>query len=415
MADAEPLWVFHGERRVGRIDVGSTGRMAFTYDHEWVTSADAFAISVSLPLDEEQQGLTAHRFFVNLLPEGQAREQLARRLGLSVDNDVELLRAVGGECAGALSIVPLDEPPSRSTWDYRRLTEDELSQLAHRGAPLPDGVLDGARLSLAGAQDKLPVWLEHDAVFLPLGGAPSSHILKFPNPTYSHLPDNETLMTLLAARCELPVVDVRRVEYAGTPMALVRRYDRPLLDGRPTRTHQEDLCQAQGIAANRKYEADGGATFAQVYELVRAQVTSPLTDCATLLRWLAFCYLAGNSDGHGKNLSLVYAARSMRLAPIYDLVCTRAYPRVERRLAFAIGGERDPGQIGHRHWNHLAETLDIGGRYVRGIVRTMTDKVENELDAAVGEFKDRYGTRPILQMAPTVIRRQVRRARTMMR
>ena len=37
---------------------------------------------------------------------------------------------------------------------------------------------DGLRLSLAGAQDKLPVVFDGERIGLPLDGTPSSHILK---------------------------------------------------------------------------------------------------------------------------------------------------------------------------------------------------------------------------------------------
>lgn len=40
----------------------------------------------------------------------------------------------------------------------------------------------GTRLSLAGAQDKLPVYLAPDGrLMLPMNGAPSTHILKVPS------------------------------------------------------------------------------------------------------------------------------------------------------------------------------------------------------------------------------------------
>ena len=51
-----------------------------------------------------EQGL-AHRWFANLLPEAGARQALVRRLGV-VDEDIALLAAIGGDCAGALSLLP---------------------------------------------------------------------------------------------------------------------------------------------------------------------------------------------------------------------------------------------------------------------------------------------------------------------
>ena len=76
-----------------------------------------------------------------------------------------------------------------------------------------------------------------------------------------------------------------------------------------------------------------------------------MIDIERLMAWQAFNWLAGNADGHAKNLALLHSGRTIRLAPFYDLVCTRAIPRVDRRLAMGIGGETDPGNIsGASHW-----------------------------------------------------------------
>jgi serine/threonine-protein kinase HipA len=53
--------------------------------------------------------------------------------------------------------------------------EDIVAELPRR--PLMAG-REGLRLSLAGSQPKLPVLIRDSAVALPLGGTPSTHILK---------------------------------------------------------------------------------------------------------------------------------------------------------------------------------------------------------------------------------------------
>ena len=63
------------------------------------------------------------------------------------------------------------------------------------------------RLSLAGAQDKLPVLCHANELFLPQGNLASSHILKFPNRDFKYLPENEVLTMRLAGECGLPVVE----------------------------------------------------------------------------------------------------------------------------------------------------------------------------------------------------------------
>ncbi len=121
------------------------------------------------------------------------------------------------------------------------------------------------------------------------------------------------------------------------------------------RLHQEDFCQALGYGFEKKYQEYGGSTFADCYQLLQDASTDPAIDTQNLLRWQIINVLAGNSDGHAKNLSLLYLQNGgIRLAPFYDLVCTRAIERIDYHLAFDVGGQRDPGQITTKHWESLA-------------------------------------------------------------
>ena len=123
------------------------------------------------------------------------REQIVRDLKLP-DTDFDLLRAIGGECAGALSILPVDRQPS-SERKYHRLSDSDLATLALRRGriDLAWALDERPRLSLAGAQSKCPVLVRDDHYFLPRGEAPSSHILKFELADYRHLPAYESFTT----------------------------------------------------------------------------------------------------------------------------------------------------------------------------------------------------------------------------
>jgi HipA-like protein len=98
------LSVHHAYGRVGLLEQGEGRVFQFTYDEAWLDSPKRFPISLSLPLRGEPHQEAAHPFFSNLLPEGDVRRLLCRRLGISTENDFELLAAIGGECAGALVI-----------------------------------------------------------------------------------------------------------------------------------------------------------------------------------------------------------------------------------------------------------------------------------------------------------------------
>lgn len=221
MTDPDALNVWHEQQLVGVLRRNAAGAVGFRYDPEWI-AAGGFAVSRSLPLAAREfapeAGIAQH-WFANLLPEGAVREHIVRDLKLP-NTDFDLLRAIGGECAGALSTLPVDQRPSGQR-QYRALTENDLSDLAARRGPIYAAwpADERPRLSLAGAQDKCPVLVRDDRYLLPLGSAPSSHILKFELADYRHLPAYETFTTQLAGAIGLPVVDaalrvIGRIRYA---------------------------------------------------------------------------------------------------------------------------------------------------------------------------------------------------------
>lgn len=400
------LCVFYEGRLVGRITPGEGG-MAFAYDRAWLDARDAFAISLSLPLDGAFDDRRAMRFFANLLPEANVRTLVCRRLGISEGNDFALLAAIGGECAGALTILPEGVDPLEQSSEYEVLPRRKLADLAARYEALP--AVDGtgrARLSLAGAQDKLPVKLDGDRILLPLGSSPSTHILKFPNRDYRHLPANEVVVMQLAHAVGLPVVRTKWLAIGDEGLCLVERYDRVQEDDAIRRVHQEDLCQALGVAASSKYEDEGGPSFADVVTLVRDHSVAPLDDVDALVRWLAFDAIVGNADGHAKNLSLV-RREGLRLAPFYDLVCTRSYEALERRLAMSVGGERDPDRLRPAHLEACARALDVKPRLLFATFERMAEAVLDRLGDAIAAAQ--VGESPAIQRMTPQIRKQARR------
>jgi serine/threonine-protein kinase HipA len=412
--DSETLEVFYAARIVGILRRGNDGSFSFTYSRQWIDSPDAFAISLSLPLsDEEHSGGAAQRFFTNLLPEGRMRVLVCRRLGISEENDFELLKAIGGECAGALSLLPPDhEKTIVSQNEYKRLTLPALEKLEKMGSVYPVVAHSGGtRLSLAGAQDKLPVLYKDNKVFLPLGNSPSSHIFKLPNRDFKYLPVNETLMNRTARALGLAVVSTMYFPLNKADSCLVTRYDRRYNPGgQIVRVHQEDFCQALGIAPFKKYEQEGGPSFARCFALVVQYSSNPMTDTGSLLAWLAFNVLCGNSDGHAKNLSLLYGdGNSVQLAPFYDLVCTACYPGLDTRLAMSIGGCSDPGQLRGKHWRLLAEQTGIRYSYLKGIITAMAESLPGTFDTVSAEFRKNFHTSPVIQMIKQIIHQRTRR------
>lgn len=414
ITDDDGLNVWSGQNLLGYLWRNVRGQIGFNYDNEWLNSSNRFPLSITLPLTDKEyvpeDGL-AHRYFANLLPEGGARDQIVRDLKLS-DNDFDLLRAIGGECAGAISVVRAEETPKRDHL-YHNLSETELFNLVRRkGQPFTWKGEDRPRLSLAGAQNKCPVLLKENTFFLPQNESPSSHILKFEISDYRHLPAYETFTTLLAGRIGLPVVEIE-LRFAGkTPFALITRYDRTIdQHGHIERYHQEDFCQALGVGHHKKYQQDGGPTFSECYRLVGDISTNPAEDLDNLLRWQIFNVLAGNSDGHAKNISLLYLpGDEVRLAPFYDLICTRAIDRIDESIAFSVGSERNPSLINDDHWKSLAKECGANSNYVQRIVQEYANNLLSQVKVVRKEFEERFGEYRALERIVKVVTTQCRRA-----
>lgn len=414
MIDPDALNVWCEAKLVGYLWRNAVGYIGFRYESEWIAN-EGFAISQQLPLREEpfsEDDWVAHLFFANLLPEGHARERFVRDRKVP-NTDFELLREIGGECAGALSILPVEQDPSNN-YSYRLLTGKELVNLVARRGQVTIAVPeeDKPRLSLAGAQDKCPILLQDGNLFLPLRESPSSHILKFEIPGYKNVPAYETFTTYLAKYIGLPTVDINLCTSEKNYYLLIERYDRVLdEENKIHRFHQEDFCQALGLGHEKKYQEHGGPTFAQCFTLVQNVSSDPAVDAEYLLRWQIFNVLAGNSDGHAKNLSFIYYPRGeVRLAPFYDLVSTRAIKYIDSNLAFSVGGERNPGRVMQTQWNTLANDCDVGQKYLNGLVKEIGENLLENMKSAREQFEQQYGENAALQRIEGIVTQQCHRS-----
>lgn len=395
------LDVYLLDRLAGRLIQEDTGRLCFVYDDAWLRATDAQPISRSLPLGSGPFDHGRCRpFFSGLLPEAEVRRAVARALGVTPRNDFVLLELLGGECAGAVGLVPPGQAPPRSSVpeDYRTLSSEDLLRIL---PALPDRPMlageDGVRLSLAGAQDKLPVAVTDDGIALPMRGAPSSHIIKLPIRRFQDTVQNEAFCLALAERLGLHVVAAKIERAMDISFLLVRRYDRiRASDGVLRRIHQEDFCQALGVPPELKYESEGGPSLAACFTLVRRSCTRPAIDLIRLLDYVIFNFLIGNHDAHGKNFSLVCNGSDIELAPLYDAISTAVYPDLSNRLAMKIGGRNRPEEIMPRHWDRFAREAELAAPMVRRRVHDFARRaVAMSRDVAAELDRQRHGS-PIL-------------------
>ena len=352
------LDVYLHDRLTGQLVQTDTGQLSFQYGAKYL-GGDNAPVSLSMRLREEPyEGEHARAFFSGLLPDDIVRHRLARYLGVSEKNPFALLEAIGGECAGALSLWPEGEKPPEETPDqYETLDEQKLQEMLEllKRRPLLAGE-DGLRLSLAGAQDKIAVGVKDGQIALMRGTTPTTHILKPVIADIESSVHNELFCMRLAVAVgiEAPQAEIR---YAGeTPYYLVARYDRAFDEkaGRVKRLHQEDFCQALGIMPDIKYEREGGPGVGACQKLLREHSARPAADQLSFLERLIFNYLIGNADAHAKNFSFLYkSGQKPELAPAYDLLSTAVYPDLSSKMAMKIGGKYKPDDVFLRHWHRI--------------------------------------------------------------
>ena len=153
----DTLNVWTNGHHVGYLWRDERNNISFQYSEEWLENPLRFPVSKTLPLHAEPYEADA-----------ESRIRICREKKISVDNDFELLRAIGGECAGALSI--LADKPDEVEPRYQQLSTANLTELLHKRNPsvvVEEGD-NPPRLSLAGAQDKVPVKYEDGIFYIPL-------------------------------------------------------------------------------------------------------------------------------------------------------------------------------------------------------------------------------------------------------
>lgn len=371
MVHALDVWLFSGH--VGILTLFE-GRLSFCYTAAWLVQPDALALSVSLPL---QAGpFDDHKtrpFFAGLLPEGQMRRLIAQQFQVSGQNDFALLDHIGGECAGAVTFLEsgrvLPDPARRE--EVQWLSDEEviaiLDELPRR--PMLAGK-DGLRLSLAGAQDKLPVLWDGKHLGLPRDGTPSSHILK---PAIHAVEDsvfNEGFCLALAESMQFKPAKSKIHSVLNRPFLLVERYDRTVsAQGKQQRLHQEDFCQALGVVPEMKYQNEGGPDLAQCFDLLRRVTRPNAPQVLRLFDYVIFNALIGNHDAHAKNYSLLYRRQRSGelpvLAPAYDMLSTAVYPTLTPKMAMKIGSKYRFTEVQARHWAQFAEGAGLAKAQAR--------------------------------------------------
>lgn len=416
------LNVWWDERLVGRLSQDRHGELGFSYSAEWLRLGDgALPLSASLPIREEPYSRrVCGPFFSGLLPEEGQRDAVARILGVSRGNDFALLERLGGDVAGALQLLPPGSLPVAPSAREQPKPLDGDGLVAVLDAlpirPLLAGE-EGLRLSLAGAQAKLPVVLVDGEVALPVPGKATTHILKPPIAQFPDTVENEAFVMRLAGHIGLHAASVEPRTARHRKFLLIERYDRTLgEEGAVRRLHQEDFCQALGIWPQRKYAGEGGPALRDCFALLRRIAARPAVEILKLLDAVIFNLIAGNADAHGKNFSVLHADGGTCLAPLYDLLTMIAYPQLSARLAMKIGRRGMLEDMDARGWASFAAEAGLGLPLVRRRVAEICAAVESQARETAGTLENEgLDDAALSKLAETIVGRSMSCVRTVRR
>ena len=296
-------------------------------------------------------------FIVSLLPEGWLEQVLK-------DRDERTLLRSGKRYMSNITIVEHEEelkglPQDVLVTQLDRYTKDGVFTGAYQGPGRSEieetfernlariyERADTPRLS--GVQIKAPMYLDEKGVLSPATGKPFTHILKPAGTSgYDALPVVEWIAMELgrAAGFETPATSLVAMPDKMPPALVVERFDIRESNSDRRMFALEDMCSVLDLPTSAKYDG----TMERVARAVRPLSTAPEDDLHIIVKRALFAWLIADGDMHLKNMALLKIAepgdrrfRGVRMAPLYDAVTTRVFPRLKHdRLALKLSGKDD--------------------------------------------------------------------------
>lgn len=373
----------------------------FCYSDEYLNISNIRPISISLPLQKKTfSPEQTSCFFEGLLPEGFSRKAVANWMKADEKDYLTILEKLGQECLGAIYIQgKYIEAYEKS---YEALSKEQVYALASEGATKSTEVLMETHLSLTGASGKAGLYYDSskNRWYLPKGKAASTHIVKQSHVRLNRIVLNEQLCMLTAKKIGIDVPDSFIINLGKGKetdvLFATKRYDRDLNSDIyigdlicPYRLHQEDFAQALGIPSTEKYEVERKLYMKRMFKLLNDYSSNPIEDRIKLWNRIVFNYLIGNTDCHVKNYSLLYSSdfRSIRLAPAYDVLCTRIYGTTND-MPFYIADELDIRRMNRDTFVRAANEIGLGERLAMRQFDYLSMHLEECMDKAADELFD---------------------------
>ena len=403
------LDVFMDGRLCGRVEQSPSGNLTFRYDPGYQAVQNATPLSLSMP-----PAATLHKkrsvlpFLQGLLPDSEgALQTIARRFRVSPSNPFAILEHIGADVAGALQFMAPGKGSSDGTLSrtsVKAVSDAEVSaMLDHVVTEYKDGTpYDDAagRFSLAGAQPKIALHqLPNGKWAVPEDATPTTHILKPAAGNFSRLDVVEQLTMRSAAFLGLEVARSELTRIGDWDVFVTRRYDRQEVNGTWHRIHQEDFCQGLSISPAKKYQhRDGGPGASDMAALVRSLPFEADRRAAGegLYRAFVFNTVAGCTDAHAKNYSLLLNGNRAKLSPLYDLATYAPYWDGDSSidLAMSVKGEYRLQRISKQMLASTSVQFGVGADAARDIIDHYCGGIVEAFEAAREELKSQLGSLP---------------------
>ncbi len=356
----ESVDIYRNEVLTGALSRTAKGAV-FTFDAAFYEAHRAFSGGIAQHLPYAQrtiacEGVNLHTYFAGLIPEGLRLRALEARTKTSADDLFTLLIAAGPDCVGDL--FPCLPGAKAEPLELAREELTSLDQISFQQA-FEQSIDSKHEPAIPGVQEKL----SPSVISFPFATSGRRWILKLNPPDKPRLVENEHFFMTMASACGLDVAKTRLVRDRDHAAGLlVERFDRKR-EGRKWRgVHQEDACQLLDRYPADKYKL----TSTDIAEALSA-CDAPAAERARLIELVAFSYLIGNGDLHGKNISVSRRAL-LQLSPGYDLLSTRPYR--DLKLALKIDGRDD--NVTGKQLVAFGQRFGVPGRAVEATLRRLT-------------------------------------------
>lgn len=376
--------VYKGGRRAGRLRRDGTD-IVFQYLEDYLADDTAPQLAWTIPKNTAEVRSSAESvppFFAGQLPEGVRLRAVVTGTRTSEDDHLTLLLAVGADTVGDVSVLPPDAPfadssaaldlDSAEVVDLREVFDHIVGadSLSYDQAAIP-----GVQPKVSAAMISHPWWTTSGPAILKLT----------PDRDYPRLVENEDFFLRMARACELKTPVHRLVhDRHGRSGLVVLRFDRVLEGGVERRLTQEDACQVLGVYPASKYRLRTEDVITTLAERCERGGGSRPAATLRLIQLVAFSYLIGNRDLHGKNFSIHRPdGGRWEPTPAYDLVSTQPYLGWRDPMALDLYGRASC--LNHRHLVESGERLGITARAVSRMLSRMCERAASWTER-VGEI-----------------------------